>query len=762
MKLLRRRNMPERDKEAAAPAETLHPVPDQGDECLAGSGPGASSTADGPKAKPRHTELECLVAVMRHHGVDLSMDRLIHDYAVGADAVSLPLLLRIARETGFRARSAQIKWRDLANLGDAYPVLARLDNGNWIVLLGLQGEGPDATAMVFDPLAEPPHLFTLTQEQLCARWRGEVVFLKRAHRLSDPEQPFRLRWFVPELIRQRRLFRDVAVAALFLYAVGLATPIFFQLVIDKVLVHEGYMTLYVLGAGIVVALVFDALFTFLRRYLLLYATNKIDIRVATRTFGHLLGLPIAFFESAPVGVLVKHMQQSARVREFLTGRLFLTLLDALSLLVFVPVLFLYSSQLTLLVLLFTGLIASTVAILVGPFRRRLRELYEAEAERQGLLVESIHGMRTVKSLAMEPLQRRNWDDRSARAVATRFGVEKISSFAQASTGLLEKLMVVAIIGVGAMSVLDGTMTVGALVAFNMLAGRVSGPLVQLVTMVHEYQEVALSVRMLGEIMNRRPERENHVRGIRPPLKGRIEFEGVSFRYAPEAPPALDNVSFTVPEGCVLGIVGRSGSGKTTITRLIQGLYPVQQGVVRVDGFDIRELDLVHLRKNVGMVLQDSFLFRGTVRENIAAPKPDATFEEIVEAARLAGADEFVERLPRGFDTMLEENAQNLSGGQKQRLAIARALVTRPRLLILDEATSALDPESEVIIRQNLWRIAKERTVIIVSHRLSALVEANAILVIERGKIVDVGKHGELLSRCANYRHLWNQQTRQVA
>lgn len=308
MKLIRRRNTPEQDKKAAAPVEALHSVPDHHDDSIAGSESDAASRADGAAAKPRHTELECLVAVTRHHGVDLSMERLVHDYAVGADAVALPLLLRIARETGFRARSAQIKWRDLANLGGAYPALARLDNGNWIVLVGFQGEGPDATATVFDPLAEPPHLFTLSQEQLCARWQGEVVFLKRAHRLSDPEQPFRLRWFVPELIRQRRLFRDVAVAALFLYAVGLATPIFFQLVIDKVLVHEGYVTLYVLGAGIVVALVFDALFTFLRRYLLLYATNKIDIRVATRTFGHLLRLPIAFFEGAPVGVLVKHMQ----------------------------------------------------------------------------------------------------------------------------------------------------------------------------------------------------------------------------------------------------------------------------------------------------------------------------------------------------------------------------------------------------------------------------------------------------------------------
>jgi ATP-binding cassette subfamily B protein len=371
-------------------------------------------------------------------------------------------------------------------------------------------------------------------------------------------------------------------------------------------------------------------------------------------------------------------------------------------------------------------------------------------------------MRTLKSLAMEPLQRRVWDDRSAQTITTRFRVETISTVAQAATGLIEKLMSVAIVGFGALNVFDGTMTVGALVAFNMLAGRVSGPLVQIVTMVHEYQDIALSVRMLGEVMNQRPEQFGRSHGLRPTLSGNIEFDNVSFRYAADAAPALDGLSFTVPAGSVFGIVGKSGSGKTTITRLIQGLYPIQQGLVRIDGFDSREIDLVHLRSSIGVVLQDSFLFRGSVRENIAAAKPDATIEEIARAAKLAGADEFIERLPRGFDTMLEENAENLSGGQKQRLAIARALVTDPHLLIFDEATSALDPDSETIIRDNLRRIAEGRTVIIVSHRLSTLTDADAILIVERGKISDIGRHDQLMSRCMAYRHLWNQQTRQAA
>lgn len=717
-------------------------------------------------APPNHsrTELECLARVAAYHGIDLPVERLNHAYAVGSIPVGTTQLLRMAKDAGLRARRTRLDCDALFQLGDAYPALVRLANGNWIVVLAA-GHGPDGTeaVSVFDPLAERRDEPVIVEKDLFrARWTGEVILVKRERLAPDGRRAFGLRWFVPELLRQWRLFRDVAIAAIQLYALGLALPIFFQLVIDKVLVHESFTTLYVLAGGATIALAFDAVFGFLRRYLLLYATNKVDIRVATKTFGHLLGLPVTFFEHISAGVLVKHMQQAARIREFLTGRLFLTTLDALSLFVFMPVLALYSIKLTLLVLAFTGTSALVVGLLMGPFRRRLYELYQAEGARQALLVETVHGMRTVKSLGMEPLQGRSWDDRCAQSVSMRFSVEKISAGAQSLTGFLEKMMTLGIISLGALDVFSGEMTIGALVAFNMLAGRVSGPLVQLVTMVHEYQEVALAVKMLGEVMNQKPERDDSREGLRPAFAGRVEFENVSFRYGLEGAPALDDVSFSIAPGSIFGVVGRSGSGKTTLTRLISGLYPVQQGVLRIDGYDSRELDLAHLRRGLGLVLQDSFLFRGTVRENIACVKRDASFAEVVRAAQLAGADEFIERLPRGFDTMLEEDASNLSGGQKQRLAIARALIVDPRILILDEATSALDSESEMIIRRNLRRIAAGRTVIIVSHRLSMLADANQILVIDRGRIVEVDRHDRLLSKCTIYRHLWNQQTKQIA
>lgn len=705
----------------------------------------------------RHTALECFVAVARHHGLDLSAERLAHEHALGEDEPEVTKLLRIARENGFRVRAATLDWDGLkAQPPSAFPTLLRLRNGNTVVALGFK---PDSGELaVADPMADAPGQLLLEREKVEAAWAGETVFLKRIFKLTDEKQPFGLRWFVPELWRQRRLFRDVAVAALALHLLALAVPIFFQLVIDRVLTHQSYSTLYVLAIGVAIAIVFEGIFGYLRQYLLLYATNKIDLRLATRVFAHLVSLPIAFFERNLAGVLVQHMQQNRRIREFLTGRLFLTILDASVLVVFVPVLFLYSAKLTALVLLFCVVIAGVIALLIGPFRRRLTELYHAEAERQGLLVETIHGMPTVKALTLEARQRKRWEDRVAHATHMQFRVGQISVSANAAMQLLEKLMVVTIIAVGAHDVFANELSVGALVAFQMLSGRVSGPLVQIVSLVNEYQETGLAVRMLGEIVNQPPEAGIAARGLLTPIQGAITFERVSFSYLPGA-RVIDDVTFHVPAGSIVGIVGPSGSGKTTLARLIAALYPVQDGVVRFDGTNARDLDLVHLRHNIGVVLQETFLFRGTVRENVAATKADATLEEITTAVRLAGADEFVDRLPKGLETMLEENGANLSGGQKQRLAIARALLPQPRILIFDEATSALDPESEAIVQRNLAAMARGRTLIMITHRLSTFVGCDAILVMDRGRVVDHGQHLELAERPGLYRELWRQQAR---
>nr|WP_315401877.1 peptidase domain-containing ABC transporter [uncultured Duganella sp.] len=708
-----------------------------------------------------HTAIQCLTAIAQHHGLQINPERLIDDYALRAEEPGNGALLRIAADIGLKAKADTISFARLMAQGGVFPLMARLVDGNMVIVVGVKpGEeaGGEDQVAVLNPANANAAVVMVAQAAFEQRWRGEVLFVKRQHKLSDPNQPFGLRWFIPEILKQKAAFRDIFIAAIAMQMLALASPIFFQLVIDKVLTHQSVTTLQVLAVGIVMALLFDATFGFLRQTLTLAASNKIDMRLTRRVFSHLLSLPIDFFETTSAGVVTRHMQQLEKIRNFLTGRLFFTALDVIALLVFVPVLFSYSFKLAMIVLLFAALIGAVVLAMVPTFQRRLNALYAAEGQRQGMLVETIHGMRTVKALAIEPSQRRVWDQRSAEAITMHFRVGQISIAGNAVTDFLGKLLPVALIVIGAADVFDSTLSVGALIAFQMLAGRVTGPLISLVGLVNEYQETALSVKMLGEVMNRAPEGRAGANGLRPVLEGEIRFDDVTFRYPGAQAMALNKASFTIEQGTVVGIVGRSGSGKTTLTKLIQGLYPVQEGIVRFDGIDAREIELSHLRRQIGVVLQENFLFRGTVRENLSVTKPDATFEELVAAAVAAGADEFIERLPMGYDTVLEENASNLSGGQKQRLSIARTLVARPRILILDEAASALDPESEAIFIGNLSKIAVGRTVVMISHRLSTLVNADKIMVMQQGSLMDAGRHEELLTRSETYQHLWNQQT----
>ncbi|MGO4382525.1 peptidase domain-containing ABC transporter [Pseudoduganella sp. RAF53_2] len=704
-----------------------------------------------------HTAIQCLTAIAQHHGLQINPERLIDDYALGSAEPGSGVLLRIAADIGLKAKADKLSWEGLLAQQGVFPLMARLNDGNTIIVVGARTEGEGQVA-VLNPMAEGSGVVMVDRASFTSRWSGEVLFVKRQHKLNDPNQPFGLRWFIPEILKQKAAFRDIFIAAIAMHLLALASPIFFQLVIDKVLTHQSISTLWVLAGGIVMALIFDCTFGYLRQVLTLAASNKIDMRLTRRAFSHLLSLPIDYFETTTAGVITRHMQQLERIRSFLTGRLFFTGLDLLSLFVFLPILFAYSFKLAMIVLLFAGLIATVVMLMVPTFQRRLNALYTAEGQRQAMLVETIHGMRTVKALAIEPAQRRNWDQRSAEAITMHFRVGQISITGNAVTDFLGKMLPVTLIVVGAQDVFDQTLSIGALIAFQMLSQRVTQPLISIVGLVNEYQETALSVKMMGEVMNRAPEGRAGAGGLRPILNGEIKFEDVTFRYPGGQTNALDRTAFTITPGTVVGIVGRSGSGKTTLTKVIQGLYNIQEGIVRFDGMDAREIELSHLRRQIGVVLQENFLFRGTIRENLIVTKPDATFEEIAEAAAAAGADEFIERMPMGYDTLLEENASNLSGGQKQRLSIARSLLAKPRILILDEAASALDPESEAIFIRNLSKIAVGRTVVMISHRLSTLVNADSILVMQRGRLVDQGRHEELLTRSDTYQHLWNQQT----
>ena len=717
--------------------------------------------AEPPAREFQHSAVQALSAIAQHHGLPLFPDRLVHEYALEAAEPDTKTLIRMARDIGLKARSQLVQWEQLLDLNGVFPLLLRLRDGTTLVVAGIENTDPaGARLAILDPREKGAPLRMVSRAELLPDWTGCVVFLKRFPFRLGVTEKFGLRWFLPEIWRQRATFRDVALAGLSLNALALASPIFFQLVIDKVFVHESYSTLYVLSVGMLLAVAFEGLFSVLRQYLMLGATNKIDMILTRKTFSHLLALPLGFFESVTAGVIVRHMQQLEKIRGFMTGRLFFTALDSTSLLIFIPMLCFYSFKLALIVMAFAMVISSVVLLVLKPYQARLTALYAAEGQRQSMLVETIHGMRTVKTLALEPKQRKVWDARTARAITMHYRVGQISITSLGIVQLCEKLMPLTIIVVGAAAVFDHSLTVGTLIAFQMLSGRVIGPLVQIVSLAHDYQETALSVRMLGEVMNHPVEREGGG-GLRPAMRGRIDVDGLTFRYPGSTIPSLNNINFSIEPGQVIGLVGRSGSGKTTLTRLLLGMYAAQQGIIRFDGVDAREIDLSHLRRSIGVVLQDNFMFRGTVRENIAITRSDAGFEEIVRAAQAAGADEFIERMPQGYDSLLEENASNLSGGQRQRLAIARALLPLPRLLLLDEAASALDPESEAIFLRNLSKIAEGKTVIIVSHRLSTLVNSDQIFVFDRGEVTARGRHGELLQSSTMYKTLWDQQSRHL-
>ncbi|GAB6040526.1 ABC transporter transmembrane domain-containing protein [Endothiovibrio diazotrophicus] len=703
--------------------------------------------------------LRCLALVGSHHGVETSEARIRHDHALAEGEPEPSMLARIARGLGLKCAERRARLDELPRLSGAFPLVARLTNGNSVIVRGVHGSGEEMQVALLHPFSPlpfvPPVEVVVKGKNLTELWPGKALFMKRAYAAGDERRPFGLGWFLPEILRQRRLFGDVVLAALVMHLIALFSPFFFQLVIDKVLVHHSLSTLHVLAGGLTAALAFNAVLEYLRGFLVLHASSRIDARVGMRTFGHLLRLPIALFERVSAGVLTKHMQQATAVRQFLTGSLFTTALDALALLLFVPILFFYSATLTALVLGFTALIVLLLVGVMPAYRRRLDALYQAEGERQAVLVETIHGMRTVKSLALEPRRRALWERCMAGAVDAHYRVGTLSTGVRALSNLLEKLMSVALIWLGASMVFEGNLSVGALVAFQLLAGRVSGPLVRIASLLHEFQETLLSVRKLATVMDHPPE-EEAAGGLRPALRGAIRFEGVVFGYDP-ATPVLRELTLELPAGTSVGVVGRSGCGKSTLTRLLQGLYRPQRGRVTIAGHDLRGLDLAHLRTRIGVVLQENVLFRGTLRENLAITRPDASLEAIERAARLAGASEFIERLAEGYETPLEEGGNNLSGGQKQRLAIARALLRDPDILIFDEATSALDAESEAIIQRNLPLIAKGRTLLVISHRLASLRGFDAIVVLDEGRVVGMGRHEELLAGCPLYRELWETQ-----
>ncbi len=712
---------------------------------------------------PVPSGLECLMIVARQHGLHLTTTQLIHDNLLTDQEVTLGELLKCANSSGMTAKAVKLDWKGLQQLKKALPAIVWLRDGSSMVLLRLDGDENNMRVVLRDPNAAEDALLIIDQLRFEDIWSGDVVLVKRNYEISDETQPFSFGLVTALLFRERRIARDVAISAIILGFLGLAPIMFWRLLSDKVIFYKAFNTFYVLCLAMLLVIVFESAFSFLRQFLVQRLTTRLDVKLSTYVFEKVLNLPIDYFEQTAVGLISRDIREVFKIRSFLTGQLFGTVLNSTTLLFFLPVMFFFSPVMTFVVLGLSGLIVAWLLVMLPAYRKKHGAVVVAEGAQGAFLIQTLNGIRTIKSLALDTRQKHGWDVLVARVAKARLDESMIANAIQAGVRPLERLAVSGSYALGVYLALstNDPVYIGALFAFLLLSQRVSGPLMQMAQLINQYDEARTAVAMVANLVNQPAEEGRSGHGVRTPLQGNVQFSGVTFKYKGAVSPALNNLSFEVPLGTTLGVMGKSGSGKTTITRLLQRLHSDYEGLIKIDGIDVREYDVDHLRRNIGVVLQENFLFSGSIRENIVAAKPDATFDDVVRAARLAGAEEFIDKLPRGYETVIYEGSPNLSGGQRQRLAIARALIVDPPILILDEATSALDADSEAIVNANISRIAHGRTLIIISHRLSSLVKADAILVLNRGVIDDIGRHDELLERNDIYSGLWHQQNSHV-
>ena len=701
------------------------------------------------------TGLLCLLVLARFYDLPVDGSQIQHQFGQSGQVLAAPELLRAAKHIGLKAGLVTTTWDELAST--PLPAIAQRADGRYVVLAKVQ----DGEVLLQDPLESRPLI--QSQAEFVATWSGRLLLGTKRAAFRAQDLTFDITWFIPSVLKYRRLLGEVLLASFVLQLFALLTPLFTQVVIDKVLVHKGFTTLHVMAVGMLALALFDAVLGGLRTYLFAHTTNRIDVGLGAQLFRHLLALPLAYFEARRVGDTVARVRELEQIRQFLTSNSVTVVLDVVFTVVFLGVMWIYSSTLTLVVMASLPLYALLSVVITPTIRGRLNEKFSRGAENQSFLVEAVSGIQTVKALAVEPPLQRRWDEQLAGYVRASFRATSLITVAGQVASFIQKATTIAVMWVGAYQVIDGALSIGELIAFNMLSGQVSGPLLRMVNLWQEFQQVGISIQRLGDVLNTRPEPTyNPTRTTLPQIVGQITFDEVTFRYRPDGPPVLQHVSLALQPGQIIGVVGRSGSGKSTIAKLVQRLYVPERGRILVDGVDLAQVDPAWLRRQVGVVLQENFLFNRSVRDNIALADPGLSMDRVMQAAKLAGAHEFILELPEGYDTSVGEHGCALSGGQRQRIAIARALVANPRILIFDEATSALDYESEAIIQRNMAQICKGRTVIVIAHRLSTVRLSNRIYVIDRGQLVEHGTHDELLKRNGMYTRLHQHQEGRAA
>jgi subfamily B ATP-binding cassette protein HlyB/CyaB len=697
---------------------------------------------------PADPGLEALVMLL--HLKDVAADRGQLMHRLGTDKIGAPEMLRCARDLGLKARAWRTEWSRLARA--PLPAIASLRDGGFMVL----AKASEDQVLVQSAQTARPAL--MTREEFVALWDGGLISMARRAGLAHVARRFDITWFLGAIHKYRRLLGEVLVASFFLQLFALVSPLFFQVVIDKVLVHRSLSTLDVLVIGLLAISVFETVLAILRTYLFSHTTNRIDVELGARLFHHLLALPMAYFQARRVGDSVARVRELENIRNFLTSSALTLVIDLFFTFVFLAVMFLYAPMLTWIVLGSLPIYVAISGAATPLFRRRLDEKFQRGAENQAFLVESVTGIETLKAMAVEPQMQRRWEEQLASYVSASFRVLSLGNTASQVVQLVSKIVTASILYFGAKLVIDGSLSVGELVAFNILASRVSAPVLRLAQMWQDFHQARLSVQRLGDILNTTAESTYMSGRARlPTIRGGIRFDHVGFRYRLDGQQVLHDVTFDIPAGQTVGIVGPSGSGKSTFAKLVQRLYVPESGRVLVDGMDLAMADPAWLRRQIGVVLQENVLFNRSVRDNIALADPAMPMERVVAAARLAGAHDFILELAEGYDTIVGERGSTLSGGQRQRIAIARALVTNPRILIFDEATSALDYESERIIQENMREIVKGRTVLVIAHRLSTVRAMDRIVTLEGGRVIEDGSHDALIKTGGRYASLHRLQ-----
>jgi subfamily B ATP-binding cassette protein HlyB/CyaB len=698
-----------------------------------------------------------LCALAAFYRIPTNPEQLGVELALQSHSATAEDLVRAARRIGLKARIVSDLSADrLSDLPT--PAIAKLRTGGFGLLAGRK---PTGECRIVDPITRADT--DVVPESLSASITEVILVARRLGGPGIEPQRFSMRWFLPSIWRYRKPLAHVLMASFFVQIFALVMPLFFQVIVDKVLAHKSNSTLLVLTAGIIIIGLFDVILQYLRTYALSHTTNRIDVELGQRLFQHLLRLPLGYFETRSAGQTVARVRELENIRSFLTGQGLFSVIDLLFTFVFFAVLFAYSWRLTLIVLLSIPIYLLIAFVVRSPLRELVKEKFNRSAETQQFLVESIVGVQTVKAAAVEPVMQIQWEEKLAAYVRTAFGATMLAAGGQNAFQYVNRLTTALVLLFGAWAVMDGALTVGELIAFNMIASQTIAPILRLSQIWQDFQQVQISIERVGDILNAAGEYRQSAASLPPPPRGLIEFKNVLFRYRPGAPEVLKQLSLRIEPGEVIGIVGPSGSGKSTLAKLIQRLYSPEQGQVLLDGADISQIDPGWLRRHIGVVLQENVLFNRTIHENIAFANPGLTRAQVILVARLAGADEFIAKLPQGYDTIIEERGANLSGGQRQRIAIARTLAVNPPILILDEATSALDYDSERIIQNNMKFIVKNRTVIIIAHRLAAVRPCNRIFGMFEGRMVECGTHDDLVNnKNGLYAHLWALQNDQVA